>query len=126
MNWYYLLKSCVTYPTWIGLSVEIAQKKLPLARVKDILALKVGPVKRLLDNYSLQVLWLYLHVLWDNTPVLLSLQGHQLGKHKAVIRNYSHASLQRAELEADYSCVRPSVRPPPRGSSKHMLLHHTV
>ena len=39
---------------------------------------------------------------------------------------YSHASLQRAELEADYSSVRPSVRPPPRGSSKHMLLHHTV
>ena len=24
---------------------------------------------------------------------------------------YSHASLQRAELEADYSCVRASVRP---------------
>ena len=43
---------------------------------------------------------------------------------------YSHAAPQRAELEADYSSVRPSVRacvrPPPRGSSKHMLLHHTV
>ena len=48
----------------------------------------------------------------------------------ALIWIYSHAPLQRAELEADYSsvhpCVRASVHPPPRGSSKPMLLHHTV
>ena len=51
---------------------------------------------------------------------------HGIGMQLAWNWVYSHASLQRAELEAEYSCVRPCVRPPPRGSSKHMLLHHTV
>ena len=59
---------------------------------------------------------------------------HQFHKmlqvYKMRLKLYSQASRQRAELEADYSSVRASVRasvrPPPRGSSKHMLLHHTV
>ena len=38
----------------------------------------------------------------------------------------SHASLQRAELEAAYSSIRPRVRPLPRASSKPMLSHHMV
>ena len=35
-------------------------------------------------------------------------------------------SLQRAELGVDYCSVRACVRPSPQGSSKPLVLHHTV
>ena len=43
--------------------------------------------------------------LWLHSQLLSVTLGHP------AFDVCSHASLQRAELEADYSCVRPSVRP---------------